>query len=79
MIFVQQSSVLSYVFNPPLYLEEGVDVEMDLVNFDSFKSIPSVDDESNRYLWLYDSGLIHCCILNKYSLTWDETWNTEIR
>lgn len=58
-ILTGQSSVLSYDFNPPIYLEEGVDYEIGLVNFDSFYSIPNVDDKSNTFLWWDESGLKH--------------------
>lgn len=45
------SSELSYDFNPPIYLEDDVDYEIGLINFDSFYSIPNIDETNNAFAW----------------------------
>lgn len=45
-----KSSVLSYNFNPPIYLEDNMDYEIGLTNFDSYNSIPNVDVINNKFL-----------------------------
>lgn len=45
------SSTLSYDFNPPIYLDVNVDYEIGLVNFNSFNTIPNVDETNNVFLW----------------------------
>lgn len=45
------SSVLTSQFNPPIYLEEDVDYEIGLSNFDTFNTIPNVDERNNIFVW----------------------------
>ncbi|KAJ8959450.1 hypothetical protein NQ318_022143 [Aromia moschata] len=54
-----KSSELTYDFNPPIYLDDDVDYEIGLVNFDSFYSIPNVDDKNNTFLWWDDTNIEH--------------------
>lgn len=46
-----RSSFLSYDFNPPIYLDEDVDYEIGLANFDTFNSIPNIDKTNNVFVW----------------------------
>lgn len=46
-----ESSVLSDSFNPPIYLDDNFDYEIGLANFDSFNSIPNVDETNNVLVW----------------------------
>lgn len=43
------SSILSYTFNPPIYLDESIDYEVGLVTFNSFNTIPNVDETNNVF------------------------------
>ena len=45
------SSELNFDFNPPIYLEDDINYEIGLVNFDSFYSIPNVDETNNTFIW----------------------------
>lgn len=47
------SSTLSYNFNPPIYLDEdsSVEYEIGLANFDTFNSIPNVNQSNNILVW----------------------------
>ncbi|KAJ8976758.1 hypothetical protein NQ317_003718 [Molorchus minor] len=49
--FTSESSVLGYNFNPPLYLNDDVDYEIGLTNFETFYSIPNIDDLNNTLKW----------------------------
>lgn len=48
-----RSSVLSYNFNPPIYLDEdsSVEYEIGLANFDTFNLIPNVNEKNNIFMW----------------------------
>lgn len=46
-----QSSDLSYNFNPPLYLDDDVEYEVGLTNFETYNSIPNIDDTNNKFKW----------------------------
>lgn len=46
-----RSSVLSNNFNPPIYLEEDVEYEIGMSNFDTFNSIANVDSTNNLFVW----------------------------
>lgn len=48
-----KSSILSYSFNPPIYLDEdsSVNYEIGLANFDTFNLIPNVDKSNNIFVW----------------------------
>lgn len=45
------SSILSYNFNPPIYLDDDVEYEVGLVNFNSFNTMPNIDESNNLFLW----------------------------
>lgn len=45
------SSIISYDFNPPIYLDENEDYEIGLVNFSSFNTIPNIDKSNNMFIW----------------------------
>lgn len=45
------SSVLSYNFNPPLYLDDDINYEIGLTNFETFNSIPNIDNTNNTFKW----------------------------
>lgn len=45
------SSILSYDFNPPIYLDENTDYEIGLVSFNSFNTIPNIDNTNNIFVW----------------------------
>lgn len=47
----EKSSVLSYDFSPPIYLDEEFDYEIGLTNFDSYNSIPNIDEKNNCFEW----------------------------
>lgn len=48
-----KSSILSFNFNPPIYLDEdpSIEYEIGLANFDSFNMIPNVDKTNNIIVW----------------------------
>lgn len=48
-----RSSVLSFNFNPPIYLDEdpSVEYEIGLANFDAFNLIPNIDKNNNVFVW----------------------------
>ncbi|KAJ8932205.1 hypothetical protein NQ314_014839, partial [Rhamnusium bicolor] len=46
-----QSSHLSDNFNPPLYLDDDVQYEIGLTNFETYNSIPNIDDTNNTFIW----------------------------
>lgn len=46
-----KSSILSYNFNPPIYLEDDVDYEIGLTNFDTYNIIPNIDNSNNSFVW----------------------------
>lgn len=56
-----KSSILSYDFNPPIYLEENEDYEIGLTNFDSFYSIPNIDEKNNTFIWWDGDNKEHVC------------------
>lgn len=45
------SSELNYDFNPPIYLEDDIEYEIGLVNFDTYNSIPNIDKSNNCFEW----------------------------
>ncbi|CAH1107473.1 unnamed protein product [Psylliodes chrysocephalus] len=45
------SSILSYDLNPAIYLEENIDYEIGLVSFNSFNTIPNIDESNNLFVW----------------------------
>lgn len=46
-----ESSVLNYNFNPPIYLDDEVDYEIGLTNFDTYNIIPNIDNSNNKFAW----------------------------
>lgn len=46
-----QSSLLTYNFNPPIYLDDDMEYEIGLANFDTFNSIPNIDKHNNILVW----------------------------
>lgn len=50
-VFTGESSNLSYNFNPPIYLEDDIDYEIGLTNFESFNNIPTIDKTNNTFKW----------------------------
>lgn len=42
------SSVLSADFNPPLYLDDGIEYYIGLADFESFMSIPNIENGKNK-------------------------------
>lgn len=46
-----KSSELNYDFNPPIYLDDDIEYELGLVNFDTYNSIPNIDGNNNRFEW----------------------------
>lgn len=46
------SSVLTYDFSPPIYLEDDFDYEIGLTNFDSYNTIPNIDRSNNSFEWI---------------------------
>jgi hypothetical protein len=54
-LFSEKTSILSRDFNPPIYLEEDVDYEIALVDFDTYYSIPNIDSRNNSLIW-YDAN-----------------------
>lgn len=42
--------MFSYDLSTSIYLKEGVDYEIGLLNFNSFYSISNVDDKRNTFL-----------------------------
>lgn len=49
-----RSSILSHNFNPPIYLEDDLEYEIGLANFDTFNSIPNIDSTNNVFAWWSD-------------------------
>lgn len=47
------SPILSYNFNPPIYLDDDptVEYEIGLANFDTFNLIPNIDKTNNVFMW----------------------------
>lgn len=45
------SSVLSSQFNPPIYLDEDSSYEIGVANFDTFNSIPNIDERNNVFVF----------------------------
>lgn len=70
-ILSNTTSVLSFNFNPPIYLEDDVDYEIGLINFDSFYSIPNIDEYNNTLLWYDGEGLEHKLVIptGSYEIT----------
>lgn len=50
-ILTGKSSELSFDFNPNIFLDEDLNYEIGLTNFDSFYSIPNVDETNNVFAW----------------------------
>lgn len=46
-----KSSVLSYDFSPPLYLNDEFEYEIGLTNFDSYNTIPNINETNNCFEW----------------------------
>lgn len=46
-----ESSILSYNFNPPIYLDDEIDYEIGLTNFDTYNVIPNIDNSNNKFTW----------------------------
>lgn len=51
-----RSSELRTDFNPPLYLDEESDYQLCLLNFDTFNSIPNVDETNNTFHYRVNRG-----------------------
>lgn len=51
-----KSSVLDRDLNPPIYLEDDVDYEIGLTNFDTYNTIPNIDNSNNKFVWGENDG-----------------------
>lgn len=45
------NSILTSDFNPPIYLDDGIDYEVGLSNFESFNVIPNIDESNNQFVY----------------------------
>lgn len=50
------SSTLESQFNPPLYLDDDLNYEIGLCNFESFNVIPNIDETNNKFP--YDDAVL---------------------
>lgn len=48
------SSILSADFNPPIYLDDGKDYYLGLADFETFMSIPNVEEGKNNKVYISD-------------------------
>lgn len=55
MLTGKESELICY-FNPPIYLDEREEYEMALLNFETFNSIPNVDETNNLFHYKSESG-----------------------
>lgn len=46
-----EGSALNYNLNPPIYLEDDIDYEIGLTNFDTYNIIPNIDNSNNKFIW----------------------------